>query len=66
MANGSRELTMAPTINDFKVDIPATDFEKSKRFYTALGFHMSEGWDGTGGHSKVKADYVPVEHVGDE
>ena len=38
---------MAPTIRDFKVYMPAKDFEKSKRFYQALGFQMSEGWGGT-------------------
>ena len=38
---------MALTIKDFKVYMPAKDFEKSKRFYTALGFTMSEGWGGT-------------------
>ena len=34
-------------IKDFKVYVPARDFELSKRFYTALGFRMSEGWGGT-------------------
>ncbi|MDQ3329694.1 MAG: VOC family protein [Planctomycetota bacterium] len=38
---------MAPSINDFKVYMPAKDFERSKRFYVALGFAMSEGWGGT-------------------
>ena len=38
---------MALTIKDFKVYMPAKDFEKSKRFYTTLGFTMSEGWGGT-------------------
>ena len=38
---------MTLTIKDFKVYMPAKDFEKSKRFYTALGFKMSEGWGGT-------------------
>ena len=38
---------MTLTINEFKVYMPAKDFEKSKRFYTALGFKMSEGWGGT-------------------
>lgn len=38
---------MALTIKDFKVYMPAKDFELSKRFYTALGFAMSEGWGGT-------------------
>jgi hypothetical protein len=27
--------------------MPAKDFEQSKRFHTALGFKMSEGWGGT-------------------
>jgi hypothetical protein len=34
-------------INDFKVYMPAKDFEQSKRFYIALGFAMTEGWGGT-------------------
>jgi hypothetical protein len=34
-------------IKDFKVYMPAKDFEQSKRFYVALGFTMSEGWGGT-------------------
>src|SRR5829696_6938648 len=34
-------------IRDLKVYMPAKDFEQSKRFYTALGFKMSEGWGGT-------------------
>jgi hypothetical protein len=38
---------MKLSINDFKVYMPAKDFEKSKRFYTALGFSMSPGWGGT-------------------
>ncbi len=38
---------MSLSINDFKVYMPAKDFEQSKRFYTALGFAMSEGWGGT-------------------
>lgn len=38
---------MELSINDFKVYMPAKDFEQSKRFYTALGFTMSEGWGGT-------------------
>jgi hypothetical protein len=44
-----------PTIRDLKAYVPAKDFELSKRFYSALGFTMSEGWGGTadfelGGH----------------
>ena len=38
---------MSLTIKHFKVYMPAKDFELSKRFYTALGFKMSEGWGGT-------------------
>lgn len=38
---------MALNIKDFKVYMPAKDFELSKRFYTSLGFKMSEGWGGT-------------------
>jgi predicted enzyme related to lactoylglutathione lyase len=38
---------MALSINDFKVYMPAKDFEQSKRFYSALGFVMSPGWGGT-------------------
>jgi hypothetical protein len=38
---------MTLNIKNFKVYMPAKDFELSKRFYTALGFKMSEGWGGT-------------------
>lgn len=38
---------MRLTIKDLKAYVPAKDFEKSKRFYQALGFAMSEGWGGT-------------------
>ena len=38
---------MSLNIKHFKVYMPAKDFELSKRFYTALGFKMSEGWGGT-------------------
>ena len=38
---------MSPSIIDFKVYMPAKNFEQSKRFYTALGFTMSDGWGGT-------------------
>ena len=53
---------MTPSINDFKVYMPAKDFELSKRFYTALGFRMSPGWGGTadfelGGHRFRLQDY---------
>lgn len=34
-------------ITALKPYVPAKDFELSKRFYTALGFSMSEGWGGT-------------------
>ena len=38
---------MTLSIKDLKVYMPAKNFEQSKRFYTALGFKMSEGWGGT-------------------
>lgn len=38
---------MPLSIRDFKVYVPAKDFELSKRFYSALGFKMSAGWGGT-------------------
>lgn len=38
---------MPLTIKSLKPYVPAKDFELSKRFYTALGFTMSEGWGGT-------------------
>lgn len=38
---------IAPGIEDLKVYVPAKDFERSKRFYAALGFSMSEGWGDT-------------------
>ena len=38
---------MTLSINDLKAYVPAKDFELSKRFYLALGFNMSDGWDGT-------------------
>lgn len=38
---------MSPNIIDFKVYVPAKNFEQSRRFYSALGFSMSEGWGGT-------------------
>jgi hypothetical protein len=34
-------------IRDLKVYVPAKNFGQSKRFYTSLGFKMSEGWGGT-------------------
>lgn len=39
--------SMTLSINDLKAYVPAKDFETSKRFYLALGFNMSDGWDGT-------------------
>ncbi len=53
---------MALTINEFKPYIPAKDFEKSKKFYSALGFTMSDGWGGTAdfelnGHAFRLQDY---------
>ena len=52
---------MTLRINDFKVYMPAKDFEKSKRFYTMLGFTMSEGWGGTadGGTATLNSMAVP-------
>lgn len=38
---------MTPHIKDLKAYVPAKDFELSKRFYTALGFSLTEGWGGT-------------------
>lgn len=38
---------MALNVRDLKAYVPARDFELSKRFYTALGFKMSEGYGGT-------------------
>jgi len=38
---------VALDIKDFKVYMPAKDFQLSKRFYAALGFKMSDGWGGT-------------------
>jgi len=38
---------MAPTIKDMLVYVPAKDFEMSKRFYSDLGFGLTEGWGGT-------------------
>ena len=36
-----------PTIKALVVYTPAKDFELSKRFYSALGFELTEGWGGT-------------------
>ncbi len=38
---------MTPTIKELVVYTPAEDFEVSKKFYTALGFTLTEGWGGT-------------------
>ena len=38
---------MKPTIKELLVYTPAQDFEQSKRFYTALGFILTEGWGNT-------------------
>jgi hypothetical protein len=34
-------------INDLKVYVPAENFELSKRFYTELGFELTEAWGGS-------------------
>ncbi len=57
---------MSLRIADFKVYVPAKNFELSKRFYTALGFKMSEGWGGTAdfeldGHQFRLQDYYVQE-----
>ncbi len=38
---------MPLSINDLLVYTPAKDFERSKSFYTELGFEMTEGFGGT-------------------
>ena len=38
---------MQLTIKELVVYVPAQDFEVSKRFYSALGFHLTEGFGGT-------------------
>ncbi len=38
---------MTPTIKELLVYTPAKDFEQSKRFYTALGFTLTDGWGDT-------------------
>jgi hypothetical protein len=38
---------MPPTIKSLRVYVPAKNFELSKRFYSALGFRMTEGWGDT-------------------
>jgi hypothetical protein len=58
------EQDMALTIRDFKVYVPAKDFETSKRFYSALGFSLTPGWGGSadfelGGHRfRLQDHYV--------
>src|SRR5687768_3453799 len=37
---------MSLDIKSMNVYVPAKDFEMSKRFYTALGFELTEGWAG--------------------
>ncbi|HRH46448.1 MAG TPA: hypothetical protein PKY82_32695 [Pyrinomonadaceae bacterium] len=39
---------MILTIKESVVYTPAQDFEQSKRFYSALGFILTEGWGETG------------------
>ncbi len=36
-----------PTISELVVYVPSEDFELSKRFYSALGFTLVEGWGDT-------------------
>lgn len=56
---------MSLSIRDLKAYVPAKDFARSKRFYSALGFSMTEGWGGTadfalGGHCiRLQDYYVP-------
>jgi catechol 2,3-dioxygenase-like lactoylglutathione lyase family enzyme len=38
---------MSLTLNELVVYIPARDFEVSVRFYTALGFELTDGWGET-------------------
>ncbi len=38
---------MLPTINELIIYVPAEDFDLSKRFYTALGFTLTEAWGDT-------------------
>ena len=47
-------MTLDTRLNDMNLDIksmnvyvPAKDFELSKRFYTALGFTLTEAWGGS-------------------
>ncbi len=46
---------MPPTIKNLRVYVPAKNFERSTKFYSALGFRMTKAWGGTfdcelGGH----------------
>ena len=56
---------MALNITNLKPYVPAKDFELSKRFYSALGFTMSEAWGGTADFSldgqafRLQDYYVP-------
>lgn len=51
-------------VRDLNVYVPAKDFEQSKRFYSALGFELTEGWGGVadfelGEHRfRLQDDYV--------
>jgi catechol 2,3-dioxygenase-like lactoylglutathione lyase family enzyme len=38
---------MSLEIKSMNVYVPAKDFEMSKRFYTALGFELTEAWGGS-------------------
>lgn len=38
---------MPLSINNLKVYTPAKDFDESKRFYSALGFELTEAWGGS-------------------
>ncbi|MBK9216046.1 MAG: hypothetical protein IPM59_10685 [Chloracidobacterium sp.] len=38
---------MKLSIKELVIYTPAADFEVSKRFYSALGFELTEGWGGT-------------------
>lgn len=38
---------MIPTVKELVIYTPAKDFDVSKRFYSALGFDLTEGWSDT-------------------
>ena len=38
---------MNPNILELKTYVPAKDFEESKRFYSELGFTLTEAWGGS-------------------